>query len=294
MDVLVLGGSGLVGSRFVELCSDRFDILAPSHAAVDVLDAPALARCVSTANPAAILNLAAWADVDAAEGERGDTTGRVYQLNTALPERLAELCADRGCHLVHVSTDYVFDGRRENRPYREDDAPAPLSWYAQTKLAGEQRLQAANASATIARIEMPFRAQPHQKLDFARVCASRLRAGQQVIGVTDQRITPVFLDDAVEALAALLEQRPPGVVHLASADATTPFAFARAIAGRLGGDPNLIIPEPFEAFSRGRIAPRPQHPWLDISLFQRCINVAILRGVDQQLDTWAEQVAGDR
>src|SRR5207237_2445386 len=122
----------------------------------------------------------AWADVDGAEPERGNTSGRVYALNASFPTQLAGICQERGKHLVHVSTDYVFDGQLAERPYTESDPTQPLSWYARTKLLGERGVLDSGASVCVTRIEMPFTRRDHRKLDFARLCQRRLAAGQPI------------------------------------------------------------------------------------------------------------------
>src|SRR5229473_2888942 len=108
--VVVLGGSGLVGSRVLDLWADDVELSAPTHAELDVLDDADLQNFLIQAKADVVLNLAAWADVDGAEPERGDRSGRVYALNARYPARLASLCGELGKYLVHVSTDYVFDG----------------------------------------------------------------------------------------------------------------------------------------------------------------------------------------
>ena len=288
--VLVVGGSGLVGSRLVELWTRRFDITAPAHGQLDVLDDTALLELVAGSDAQVVVNLAAWADVDAAESELGDERGVVYRLNAAYPGRLAELCARYSKYLVHVSTDYVFDGTQAAAPYQENDPTNPLCWYARTKLTGEQHVRQANGSACIARIEMPFTARPHRKRDFARTCLARLQSGQELVGVTDQRITPVLLDDAVEALARLAQQRVSDIVHVAAASWTTPYEFARSIALKTGCDPQLVKPTTFESFASQRPARRPQHSWLDVRHAQSLIGQSVLRSIDEQLDAWAAQL----
>jgi dTDP-4-dehydrorhamnose reductase len=288
--VLVLGGSGLVGARLVELWAGRVDVRAPSHGELDVLDDAALSELIRQSGVEVVVNLAAWADVDGAEAERGDESGLVYRLNALYPGRLAELCASHDKYLVHVSTDYVFDGEQAARPYRENDPTNPLCWYARTKLDGELQLHAANRSACIARIEMPFTARPHRKRDFARTCLARLESGQELMGVTDQRITPVFLDDAVEALARLAEQRVSGTVHVAAASWTTPYEFARSIAHKTGHDPELVRPTNFESFASQRPARRPRHSWLDVRHAQTLVGPGVLRPIGEQLDAFAAQL----
>lgn len=288
--IVVFGASGLVGTRLRELWTGRFEVLAPTHAELDVLDTSALAKFLRQARPEAIVNAAAWADVDGAEAERGDEHGRVYALNAAFPGALAALCQTHNTFLVHISTDYVFDGTNAERPYHEDDPTNPLCWYAQTKERGEHLVRQALPAACIARIEMPFTAQPHRKRDFARTCLARLQAGQELVGVTDQRITPVFLDDAVEALGRIVEQRYGGTLHLAPSTWTTPFEFASAIARKTGADQKAVRPEQFERFASQRAATRPQHSWLDVTRAQTVLGAGVLRSVEAQLDAWAAQL----
>jgi dTDP-4-dehydrorhamnose reductase len=288
--VLVLGGSGLVGARVIESWTDEFEVHAPTHAELDVLDETTLRRALEHSDAQVVLNFVAFADVDGAEAEQSNQHGRVYALNVGYPGALARACRATRKHLVHISTDYAFDGTRSERAYREDDPTRPLCWYARTKVLGEQAVQQHLPSACIARIEMPFTARPHAKRDLARLSADRLAARQPMQAVVDQRITPVFLDDAALALAHLARARTAGIVHVASTDSTTPYEFARGIAARLHHDAALVQSVRFEAFSTTRPARRPQHSWLDVSLFESLFGPGILRPQAEQLDAWAEQL----
>ena len=118
--------------------------------------------------------------------------GSVYALNANFPGRLAAVCHERNTYLVHISTDYVFDGAQGARAYREEDVPNPLSWYGQTKLAGERLVQEAHPGACVARIEMPFSGRAHARSDFARTCLRRrLPPGAPIRGRTTRWITSV-------------------------------------------------------------------------------------------------------
>jgi dTDP-4-dehydrorhamnose reductase len=287
--VIVLGGSGLVGARLCELWSASADIVAPTHSELDVLDASALDAFIANTPSSSVVNLAAWADVDGAEPESGNTSGTVYRLNVDYPARLAALCQRQSKHLVHVSTDYVFDGTNAERPYREDDPTHPLGWYAETKQLGEAAVLSTDASACIARIEMPYTARPYAKRDLARLVVGRLQQNQTFQGVTDQRITPVFLDDAVGALRVLSDARHTGVVHVAASDWTTPYNFAVSIAQRLGLPQDLIVPAAFDEFATSRPARRPQHSWLDVARFTSQFGSGVLRSVDDAVEAWSAQ-----
>ena len=287
--VVVFGGSGFVGSRVRELWDAEFELLAPTHAELNVLDMRAVGAFLDAAQPAVMLNLAAGAHVDAAEAERGHHHGTVYTLNADFPGRLAAVCGERDIYLVHISTDYVFDGTQAARAYREEDPPNPLSWYGETKLAGERLVQEAHPGACVARIEMPFSGRAHARSDFARTCLRRLEAGEAIAGVTDQRITPVFLDDAIHALRRLVAERYAGLIHVAATNWTTPYDYAHAIAGRLGLDTDMVQPTTFEAFSATRPAPRPKYSWLEVTRFTDQFGPNVLRPFEAGLDAWVAQ-----
>ncbi len=281
-----------MGSQLARVASQRFDVAAPSHDQVDVLDSAGLATFVRSSTADVVLNLVANTDVDSAERERGDESGLVYRLNVDAPRRLAELCRGTGKQLLHVSTDYVFDGKLDSRPYVESDPTGPLNWYAHTKVLGECEVLGGGDGACVARIEMPFTGLPARKLDFGRLCVQRLRAGQEITATTDQRITPLFLDDAGAALAFLAEAHAPGVIHVASSTWTTPYDYARAIATRLGLDVALVRPARYEQFVEQRPARRPQHSWLDVSRFQALPGAPRLHAFEDTIELFARQIAG--
>jgi dTDP-4-dehydrorhamnose reductase len=288
-NVAVLGGSGLVGSILVQRWASRAEVTALSHAELDVLEPTALTNFLEAHECDTVVNLAAWANVDGAEPEKDDTSGMVYRLNVVFPAQLAAVCRRLGKHLIHVSTDYVFDGTRAEAPYKERDATRALCWYAETKLRGEQAVLQADDAACVARIEMPFTGRDRPKRDLARTIVARLQQGQTIQGVTDQRITPVFLDDASDALWRLSLARYAGLIHVASSDWTTPYELALGLADRLALPARLVVPETFERFSAARPAPRPQHSWLDVTRFTELFGPEILRSVDDELDAWMRQ-----
>jgi dTDP-4-dehydrorhamnose reductase len=287
--VAILGASGLVGSALAEDWSPRYDLITPSHGELDVLDPTALRSFVADTPAVAIVNAVAWADVDGAEAQKDEVDGLAHRLNVGFARQLAHLCREHSRYLLHISTDYVFDGTKSEAAYVEEDSPRALCWYAETKLRGELAVRAEDPSACIARIEMPFTAHVHPKSDLARTFATRLRERLPIHGVTDQRITPLFLKDGVAALRMLIEARHAGVIHIAASDSTTPFDFAQGIASRLGLSAEGIHSTTFEQFSRTRPALRPQHSWLDVSHFTDLYGRGILRPVQDELDRWVAQ-----
>jgi len=254
---------------------------------VDISDAVVVEHTLAHADPAIVLNAAAYNQVDVAENEPLPA----LVANGLAVRNLAMACRQLDARFVHFSTDYVFDGACLDRAYRETDPTGPLCWYAETKLEGEQGVLGSSAQACVARIEMPFSAQPHRKQDLARLCLARLGRGEPMVGVVDQRITPIFLDDAVRALGRITEAHFTGTIHVAAAGWTTPFAFIQAIAARLGLNADLVERETFADFGPKRPARRPQHSWLDVSCFEEHFGRDILRAPDAELDAWAQQVS---
>ena len=134
MRFLLLGGTGQVGEEFRALRLPKdVEVVAPSRAALDLKDPSAITHIISAERWSAVINAAAYTDVDRAESEEAIA----FAVNAEAPARLAAETGRRGIPLIHISTDYVFDGRKGS-PYVEEDEPAPLNAYGRSKLAGEQ------------------------------------------------------------------------------------------------------------------------------------------------------------
>lgn len=289
--VIVFGGSGLVGTRFRELNSERFDIIAPSHSELDLVDINAVYKFLKSTDAPIILNLVGFTNVDGAEDQSGDQEGDCYKTNVIVPKNLIQSSSLAHKHLIHISTDYVFEGTLTYRPYREDDKTHPLNWYAKTKLGGELELISFGGNYTIARIEMPFSAKYPGKSDFARYFYTELRAGKPIRAVKDQKITPVFTDDLVKALAMIIENPTQGIIHLASKNSTTPFDFAKRLAQTLKLDEELVRGVEFISFNKDRKASRPQHSWLSIEKFEKIYGKDVLRTVEEELADFCKQIS---
>ena len=152
MRLVVTGGGGMLGQDVVRAArAAGHDPVALSRAQLDVTDPNAVASAVAEARPDALVNCAAWTDVDGAESHRVEAA----EVNGAGAGHVAMAAADAGVPLVHVSTDYVFDGRGRE-PYGESAAPAPLSVYGATKLDGEHAVERAGGDHTIARSSWLF------------------------------------------------------------------------------------------------------------------------------------------
>jgi len=161
MRFLLLGGTGQVGEEFRTLAfPNDVEVVAPTRAALELEDSRGIARMIAAEPWSAVINAAAYTDVDRAESEEA----LAFAVNAKAPSRLAAETACRGIPLVHISTDYVFDGRKGAR-YVEQDEVAPLNVYGRSKLAGERGVRAANPRHVILRTSWVY--SPYRK-NFVR------------------------------------------------------------------------------------------------------------------------------
>lgn len=290
MKILVIGGTGLVGSKFIELNGDKFEIDAPPSAELDVLESQRIESYLNENQCEVVLNCSGYTKVDDAQDQTDDKEGDCYKLNVEAAGNLAKICKDYGIHLIHISTDYIFDGTKERDPYTETDRPNPLSWYGMTKLLGEEEVLSAEGEYTIARIEMPYSVDYAKKSDFARFFYNSLREGKNFTAVEDQKITPIFVDDLVKALGVLVERKYQGIINVASADFITPFEFAQKIAEGIGADKKLVQSVKFAEFNSGRKASRPQHSWLDVSKFESEFGKGILKTNGEEINEFLSKI----
>ena len=238
---MITGAGGQVGSFLTaEAARQRRDVLALTSSQWDITD-PQLAGQVVQAGDV-VINCAAFTNVDAAESNQA----RAYAINATGPEYIAQACARAGARLVHISTDYVFDGDFGDgapRPYEPDDETGPLNLYGQTKLAGEQAVLAALPDAAVVRTAWVYTGGNGK--DFV-AAMRRLAAGDGTVEmVDDQTGTPTYVADLVSALLEVADGRvhaPEGIVHAANAGEATRCAQARAVFEGVGADPERVLP----------------------------------------------------
>jgi dTDP-4-dehydrorhamnose reductase len=225
---LITGGGGQLASD-LELRVDG--AVALSHAQLDIGDSEGLARAFEEHTPELVLNCAAFHNVDACERE----PDQAWAINVRAVRELAQHCDSRGAKLVHLSTNYVFDGRRPE-PYGEDDLPSPRSVYALTKLAGEHAALAYAPGALVVRTAGLYglAGSASKGGNFVERMLARARNGDALRMVSDQRLQPTFTADLADAILAALDVE--GVVHLVASGACSWFEFTEAILDGAGLD----------------------------------------------------------
>jgi len=241
--LLVTGAQGMLGRAVVD-CAVRLghDVRAASRAELDITDTEATRRALLAGRPAAVINCAAYTDVDGAES---DWQG-AERVNASGAGHLAAAAAEVGARIVHVSTDYVFDGSKRE-PWVESDPVAPLGVYGDTKLAGELAVAAANPTHMIVRTAWLFGAGGR---NFVDTMLSLAATRDELAVVTDQVGCPTWTGHLAGALVELAE-RPDdiGVHHIAGAGSCTWNEFALEIFERAGIDCR-VLPATSEQFVR--------------------------------------------
>src|SRR5664280_595924 len=244
MRVLLLGGTGQVGEEIRALAPQKaIDIVAPTHGEVDLQDASAITRVIAGDTWSAVINAAAYTDVDRAESEQA----AAFAINADAPKRLAAETGRCGVPLVHISTDYVFDGRK-GAPYVEQDEVAPVNAYGRSKLAGELGVGAANPRHVILRTAWVY--SPFRK-NFVRTILRLAAERDRLTIVADQRGRPTAASDIAATCldiamrcASEPERAPYGTYHFAGAGEATWLEFAKAIiemsAERTGKSPQVV------------------------------------------------------
>lgn len=223
LTVLLTGAGGQLGQELQRCAPDGVRLHALDSRGLDVTDRAAVQEAFARIAPDVVINAAAYTAVDKAEGEKA----RAYAVNAEAPRLIAEACQDSSCRIVHISTDFVFDGRKSS-PYLPDDAVNPLSVYGASKLQGERHLlDLVPESALIIRTSWLYSALGN---NFVKTML-RLMAEREQLGViADQVGTPTHAKGLAEAVWAFIERgTAPGIHHWSDAGVASWYDFAVAI-----------------------------------------------------------------
>jgi dTDP-4-dehydrorhamnose reductase len=281
--LLVLGGTGRLGRAVAAVLTSRGrPLVAPDRIALDLAAGASLAGRLESIRPAAILNLAGFTNVAAAE--LPENAEPVIALNVEVPAALARACARVAIPFVHISTDYVFDGARSS-PYLEDDPVNPLQVYGATKLDGERAVLARNPNALILRTSTlygPGRPQQPAYVDaILRQARAIAAAGGGVLEVVEPPISsPTYAPDVAPVLVELLDHGVTGIVHTVNDGAASRLELASTVVALAGLGDRVTVksrPEPQGGLQR------PAYSVLDTSKLSRLVG--------RKLPAWREALA---
>jgi dTDP-4-dehydrorhamnose reductase len=277
MRVLVTGAAGQVGRELIELLSapGHHDVLDTDLPELDICDRERVLQVCGEWAPELVVNAAALTAVDACESK----VDLAWAVNALAVRNLAEGARLAGAHLVHISTDYVFDGTSP-RPYVEWDRPNPMSVYGRSKLGGEQELVSLLPGATVVRTSWVcgFHG-PNMVKTVLRLAAS----DGPLRFVDDQRGCPTFAGDLAGMLLRLGVARMPGIFHVTNQGPTTWYGFARDVLAAAGHDPSRVEPITTAQLDPPRPAPRPANSVLDNAVL-RLLGIPLLADYHEPLE----------
>jgi dTDP-4-dehydrorhamnose reductase len=274
--LLVTGAGGQLGRDVVGLAhASGDDVVGTDHATVDVTDRDAVLGAITSMRPDAVIHCAAWTAVDACEAD----PERAFTANAMAVRWVAEGCHRVDAHLVHVSTDYVFDGRLD-RPYHEWDPPNPQSVYGASKRAGELEALALGPAATVVRTS--WLCGEHGSNVVKTVLDFASRPERTLAFVDDQRGCPTLTADLAGVLRRLALDRRPGLYHVTNQGVVTWYEFAREILAAAGHDPARVRAIATAELDPPRPAPRPANSVLDNAAL-RASDVPLLRNFREPL-----------
>ena len=241
----------MVGRALTEHCLASGDeVLTYDHKALDIADLDAVEAVIVEKRPEAVINCAAWTDVDGCEGDHE----RARQVNALGPENLARASRKADAVLITISTDYVFDGQKDGF-YTQRDQPIPISVYGKFKLDGERMAQEAHARTIVVRTGYIFG--PGGKNYLSNVVA-RAQRGEKLKAISDYWGTPTYGRDLARRLRELVQLDLPGVYHVVNSGDGASFETFSIEALRIAGLSSEGL-EIVEGDSLGRPAPRPRN-----------------------------------
>jgi dTDP-4-dehydrorhamnose reductase len=262
--ILICGANGLLGQRLALMLSAQteYEVLNTSiersfvfdnrlfdYNQLDITNRSDVKSLASSFQPNVILNAAAATNVDWCETNREEA----WKVNVTAVENLAEAARKVGAKLIHVSTDYIFDGK--NGPYDEEAQPNPIGYYGKTKLASENAVRSAGIANAILRTNVLYGSGIGIRANFALWVVNNLKAGKEINVVDDQFGNPTYVSDLAMAMIKIFELDREGIYHIGGGEQLSRYDFAVKAAKVFGYDPSLI--KRIKTSELKQAAPRP-------------------------------------
>ncbi len=294
MRILITGSNGLLGQNLSRLVPAGAEVMgvdlqervaAPGvehFRRLDLGERKAVLACVEEFAPEWILNAAAFTNVNGAESARE----LCWRANVTAVENLALACRKYRCRMVHLSTDYIFDG--DHGPYREEDLPNPIGYYGKSKLASENVLRSSEIPYAVVRTMVLYGHARQVKPDFISWLVSTLRQGVPVRIVTDQYGNTTLAEELARGIWRIVERQAQGFYHIAGTEIIDRCSFALKAAEIFDLDAGLITP--ITTAELNQEAPRPMRSGLVVEKALRELELELsdaaggLRKLKQQLD----------
>jgi dTDP-4-dehydrorhamnose reductase len=241
--LLITGTNGLLGNKAVVVANQNYEVMPLHHAKplhdnsleVDIVNKEQVLSIFRKLRPNAVIHAAAETNVDKCETQKE----HAWNVNVKGTRNVAEACDEVGAKLVHISTDYVFDGEKGH--YKEEDNPNPISYYGLTKLEGERQVVAHCRNYAILRTSVLYGWHPW-KQNFATWVISQLRQNKEISVVEDHYNTPTLADNLAEMIPEVLQRGLKGLYHASGSERISRYEFAKKIAESFQLDSSLIKP----------------------------------------------------
>ena len=252
MKILITGSNGMLGHDLIDVLDKSHDLILTDSKVLDITDKKQTIEYICNVKPDVVINSAAYTDVDGCEENRD----LAYSVNGEGVRNLALACRDVDCPLVHISTDYVFDGSA-TEPIREDGEIGPISIYGKSKLKGEEAIQEILDKYFIIRTAWLYGINGR---NFPKTMLELAENHSEITVVYDEVGTPTYTPDLAGGIAELIETDYYGIYHLTNSGSCSWCEFARYIFEIAGKDVKVI---PVTASEFARPAPRPSYSVLD-------------------------------
>lgn len=282
MKTLIIGANGFTGRRILQSlsrqeiyeltgCSLHEDILPGNNyrfVQADMNNHPAIDRLIAEIRPDVVINGSALSVPDYCESHHEEA----YAANVVAVENIARCCEKAGSRFIHLSTDFVFDGKKAEL-YTETDTPAPVNYYGISKYQGEQAV-AANCSnyANVRVVVVYGKALPGQHGNILQLVKNRLQAGQEIRVVSDQYRTPTWVQDIADGVEKLMHISQNGIWHICGDECLSIADIAYRVADYFKLDRSLIVPVTTEEMNEA--TPRPRFSGLSIEKAKRILGYA--------------------
>jgi len=279
MNILITGANGMLGEKCFHILSDKFSVIATdlgekclysddaAYTRLDITEEKSVIEFIRELKPDAVVNCAAYTDVDGAEKSREIA----WNVNVKGVENLVKAIEPIGAHLIHISTDYIFDG--VNGPYSENDPPSPINYYGLTKYEGEKIVQVSNIPWTIVRTNVLFGNSKYQQASFVSWVIRKVSNREVIHVVNDQYGNPTWANALAEAISAILEKKALGLYHYGGKDYINRFSFALEIVAVFDLDPKFVKPTTTKALNQ--VARRPYRGGLAVEKIKSELGVRI-------------------
>ena len=247
--ILITGANGLLGQKLIARYDQNPNVQAIAtgieesrlghgnyaYHTMDITSAEDVDRVISEIQPDVIINTAALTQVDQCETDRA----LCWNLNVTAVDHLIKAAKKNNCFLIHLSTDFIFDGSAG--PYKEEDTPGPISYYGESKLASEKLLEESDIKYAIARTQLVYGIVPNlSRSNIILWVKKSLEEGKNIKVVNDQWRTPTLAEDLAKGCALIAEKGAEGVFHISGAELLTPYDMAMATCDFFDLDKSLV------------------------------------------------------